>query len=154
MNREKLLDYGIPIFGILLVALLGWIFVDNGMAWYETLQRPSEWIPNAFIPIMWTIIYTVFIFYTIHLVRKEKSNKKIITLLIINGILNVLWCLVFFTLNGLFMGLVVIILNLILSVLLLKEICKSSEVYSYILCIYPLWLSIATTLNLACWILN
>jgi len=154
MKKERLLDYSIPVLGTILVASLGGVFVKKGMSWYEKLVKPTEWIPTPVIPIMWTIIYTVFIFYTIHLVRKEKGNKRIISLLIINGVLNVLWCLVFFTLNSLFMGLVIIILNLIASMLLLKEICKTSEVYSYILTVYPAWLSVATSLNLACWILN
>ena len=103
---------------------------------------------------MWSFIYSVSIFYLIHLVRKEKDNKRVIWLLIINGFLNVLWCLVFFTLNSLLGGLIVIIINLIASMLLLKEICKTSELFSYILTVYPLWLSIATCLNFASWILN
>lgn len=154
MKKEKFLDYLVPVVSILLVALLGWVFVDNGMEWFDGLNKPTEWIPNWVIPIMWTFIYSFFIAYSIHLVRKEKDNKRIITLLIINGVLNVLWCLVFFTFNSLFYGLVVIVLNLIVSMLLLKEICKTSEVYSYILTVYPLWLSVATCLNLASWILN
>ena len=154
MKKEKIISYGIPVLSVVLVALLGWVFVDMGMDWFDGLRKPSEWIPNIVIPIMWTFIYFVFIFYLIHLVRKEKDNKRVIWLSIINGILNVLWCLVFFAMNSLLGGLIIIILNLIASVLLLREICKTSEFYSYILTVYPLWLSIATCLNLASWILN
>lgn len=154
MKKEKIISYGIPVLAVVLVALLGWIFVDMGMDWFDGLRKPSEWVPNIVIPIMWTFIYSVFIFYLIHLVRKEKDNKRVIWLSVINGVLNVLWCLVFFAMNSLLGGLILIILNLIASVLLLKEICKTSELYSYILTVYPLWLSIATCLNLASWILN
>jgi len=154
MNKEKILDYSIPVLSVSFVALLGSIFVKKGMSWFEKLNKPTEWIPNALIPVMWSIIYVIAALYIIHFIRKEKGNKRIVSLLVINGILNVLWCLVFFTLHGLFMGLVVIILNLISSMLLLKEISKKSEVYSYLLTIYPAWLSIATTLNLSCWMLN
>ena len=154
MKKENIISYGIPVLAVVLVALLGWVFVDMGMDWFDGLRKPSEWVPNIIIPIMWTFIYSVFIFYLIHLVRKEKDNKRVIWLSIINGILNVLWCLVFFAMNSLLGGLIVIILNLIASVLLLRAICKTSELYSYILTVYPLWLSIATCLNLASWILN
>lgn len=154
MKSEKIINYVLPVASVLLVALLGWVFVDIGMDWFNGLQKPSEWIPNALIPIVWTFIYSVFIFYTIHLVKKEKENKKVIWLLVINGVLNVLWCLVYFTLGSLIGGVVLIILNLIASVWLLREICKTSELYSYILTVYPIWLSFATCLNLATWILN
>lgn len=154
MKKENIINYVLGISSVLLVALLGWVFVDIGMDWFNGLQKPNEWIPNWFIPVAWTIIYLTFIFYIIHLVRKEKDNKRVIGLLIVNGVLNVLWCLIYFALNSLLGGQIVIVLNLIASVLLLKEICKSSELFSYILTIYPLWLSIATCLNLAVWILN
>lgn len=154
MKKENILNYVIGISGVLLVALLGWVFTDMGMGWFDGLQKPMEWIPNSFIPIMWTIIYFVFILYIVHLINKEKDNKRVIVLLVVNGLLNVLWCLIYFALNCLLGGQVVIILNLIASVWLLRAICKTSELYSYILTIYPIWLSIATCLNLAVWILN
>ena len=154
MKKEKIIEYSIPVLSVVLVALLGSVFVDIGMDWFDGLQKPTEWIPNIVIPIMWTFIYSVSVFYLIHLVRKEKDNKRVIGLLIVNGFLNVLWCFIFFTLNSLLGGLIVIIINLIASVLLLKEICKTSELFSYILTVYPLWLSVATCLNLASWILN
>ena len=154
MKKENIINYVLGISGVLLVALLGWVFVDIGMDWFNGLKKPSEWIPNAVIPIVWTIIYSVFILYIIHFIRKEKYNKRIMTLLIVNGVLNVLWCLIYFALNSLLGGQITIVLNLIASILLLKEISKSSELYSYILTIYPIWLSFAICLNLAVWILN
>ena len=154
MKKDKLLDYGIPVLSVSLVGLIGGVFVKKGMSWYEKLIKPTQWIPTPIIPIAWSVIYTITILYIIHLLRKEKWNNRIVSLLIINGILNVLWCLTFFTLHQLFGGLIIIILKLHASVLLLKEISKTSEIYSYALTTYPAWLSIATTLNLACWILN
>jgi len=154
MKRENFIGYLLSVLSVLVVATLGWVFVDLGMDWFDGLRKPSEWVPNIVIPLMWTFIYSVSILYLIHLVRKEKDNKRVISLLVVNGILNVLWCLIFFALNSLLGGLIVIILNLIASVLLLREICKTSELFSYILTVYPLWLSIATCLNLAVWILN
>ena len=154
MKRENIIGYVLSVLSVVVVATLGWVFVDLGMDWFDGLEKPSEWVPNIVIPLMWTFIYSVSILYLIHLVRKEKDNKRVISLLVVNGILNVLWCLIFFALNSLLGGVIVIILNLIASVLLLREICKTSELFSYILTVYPLWLSVATCLNLAVWILN
>ena len=139
---------------IILVAVLGSVFVNLGMDWFNTLTRPSEWVPNVVIPIVWTVIYLAFGVINFLWFKKSTIPTHIIVLMIINGILNVLWCLVFFTLNQLLLGNIVIILNLIFGIILLVNIFKQEKIYGYILSIYPIWLSIATTLNLAVWILN
>lgn len=154
MKKENIIKYGTPILGVILVALLGTIFTNMGMSWFKTLQRPTEWIKNFIIPIVWTIIYSLFTIFLLYLVKKEKFNKCLFILLLINGVLNVLWCLVYFAINTLLGGLIFIILNLIASIYLLKEVKKVSHAWWYILCVYPIWLSIATCLNLATWILN
>lgn len=154
MTREKWIKYFIILAGIVLVAVLGSVFVNMGMDWFDSLTKPSEWIPNILIPIMWTIIYIAFAVYFYFAIREDKLSMQLLALLIANGILNVLWCLVFFTLNSLFVGLIVIVLNLIAGTVLLSELRKLHAFQFYLLLIYPLWLSIATTLNLALWILN
>jgi len=79
---------------------------------------------------------------------------KTIVLLIINGVLNILWCLIFFTLKQTFGGLVSIILLLISAYISVDNIYKENKVYGYLTALYPIWASIATTLNIALWILN
>lgn len=84
------------------------------------------------------------------LVAETKSlTVENIVLLAINGVLNVLWCLVFFTLKANFLGNVIIVVNVLFAIRLLFEICKESSVYGLWLSIYPIWLSVAATLNLA-----
>jgi tryptophan-rich sensory protein len=62
--------------------------------------------------------------------------------------------LLFFTFKLILIGNITIILNLIFAILLTINIYKNQKYYAYILSIYPLWVSIATTLNTAIWILN
>ena len=138
----------------MLVALLGWVFTDMGMDWFNGLQRPSEWIPNIVIPIVWTVIYIACAIYLYFAIKNNRLDKETIILLIVNGILNVLWCLVFFTFNSLLFGLITIVINLIFAIILIITMHKKDMFFSYFLTIYPIWLSIATCLNLACWILN
>jgi tryptophan-rich sensory protein len=139
---------------IIFVATLGSIFVAVGMKWFNSLSKPTQWIPNVIIPIVWTIIYITFAIINSLWIKNTSIPKKIIILMLVNGFLNILWCLVFFTLKLTFIGNIVIILNLIAGIILWKEIYNTNKLYSYILSIYPIWLSIATTLNLALWILN
>lgn len=139
---------------IVLVAVLGSIFVNLGMDWFNGLAKPSQWIPNWVIPVVWTVIYTILAVILLVWSNKEEIPKSTKILLIANGILNILWCLVFFTLKLTFVGNIVIILNLIAGIALWVNIFIQKPTYSYWLAIYPIWLSIATTLNLALWILN
>lgn len=144
----------ITIISILLVAILGSVFVNLGMDWFNSLTIPSQWIPNIVIPIVWTIIYLTFGILLSIWITKGGIPRAVVGWLIANGILNVVWCLVFFTLNLTFIGNIVIVLNLIAGIVLFLQIYKYKPVYAIITAIYPIWLSLATTLNLAIWILN
>lgn len=148
---NKILKIILPV---ILVAGLGSLFVILGQDWFFNLNKPSQWLPNFIIPVMWTIIYTSFAIVLWRWTDKEKLSNQTKILLIINGFLNVLWCLVFFTVNLTLIGEIVIVLNLIFAVLLWIDINKQEKIYSYILSLYPIWLSLATMLNTAIWILN
>jgi len=148
---NKFLKIVLPI---IVVAGLGSIFVMLGMDWFVKLNKPSQWVPDFVIPIMWTIIYISFAIILWRWTDKAKLTSKTKVLLIINGVLNILWCLLFFTLKQTLGGNIAIILNLIFAILLWIDINKQEKIYSYILSIYPIWLCLATTLNTAIWILN
>lgn len=139
---------------IILVAVLGGIFVMLGMDWFNGLTKSSQWVPNIVIPIVWTIVYIAFAVINFLWFRHDDIPTYTVKLMLINGALNVLWCLTFFTLKLLLIGNIVILLNLIAGFVLIVNIFKYRKLYGYILSIYPIWLSIATTLNLALWILN
>ncbi len=144
----------IIVLSIVLVAVFGSVFVNIGMDWFNSLDKPSQWIPNIVIPIMWTIIYITFGVVLSLWVYRSKLPTSIIVWLIINGVLNVLWCLVFFTFELTFVGNIVIILNLIAGIVLFLQIYKSNRWYGVATATYPIWLSLATSLNIALWVLN
>lgn len=148
---------GIKIFWVILsiivVAVLGSVFVRLGMDWFNSLIKPMQWIPNIIIPIVWSVIYITFGVVLSIWIWRDIPLKDILVWLIINGVLNVLWCLIFFTLNLTFVGNIVIILNLISGIVLFIKMIKVSHIALFT-AIYPIWLSLATTLNLALWILN
>ena len=144
----------ISIISIVLVAVLGSVFVNIGNDWFNSLNTPSQWIPNIIIPIVWSVIYITFGIVLSIWISRSKVPTSVVVWLIINGILNVLWCLVFFTLQLTFVGNIVIILNLIAGIVLFLQFYKYKPIYAYAIAIYPIWLSLATSLNLALWILN
>ena len=139
---------------ILLVAVLGGIFVMLGMDWFNGLEKPSQWIPNIVIPIVWSVVYIAFAVINFFWFKRGDVPIYTVKLMLVNGVLNVLWCLIFFTLKQLLIGNIVILLNLIAGFVLIINIFKYKKLYGYVLSIYPIWIIIATTLNLALWILN
>lgn len=153
-KNRKIVNYIIIIASILLVAGLGSLFVNLGMNWFDSLNKPSQFPPNFIIPIVWTIIYVIFAIVLCLIVWKQNLQKKTIVLLIINGILNILWCLIFFTLNQTFLGIVSIVLLAIFAYLLVLDIKQYKNLYFYLTAIYPIWATIATCLNIALWVLN
>lgn len=153
-TKQKIISYIKIIASILVVAILGSVFVNLGMDWYGTLSRPSSFVPNFLIPIMWTIIYVIFGIVLCNWAGKESLPKCVIVKLVVNGILNILWCLLFFTLNQTLWGLIAIVLLIYSSILLVMSMFKQNKIYGFLTSIYPLWVSIATCLNLALWILN
>lgn len=144
----------ITIVSILAVAGFGTLFTQLGMGWFDGLAKPKEWIPSFIIPIVWTVIYLLFVYVLLKWQSRKPLSKENIILLAINGVLNILWCLVFFTLNQLLLGNVIIIINALFALRLYLEICKEDAMNGLIISLYPVWLCIATTLNLAVWILN
>ncbi len=155
---DKLLNskwkYVLVVFSIAVVAGLGALFVNLGLDWFQTLNTPSKFVSGTLISVVWSVIYISFVIILCLWLSGAPLPKSTLILLAINGVLNVLWCLLFFTFNNTILGLVAIIVNLILAYILIINIFKKVPVFGYILSIYPLWISIATCLNLALWILN
>ena len=153
-ERTKIFPYILIVVSILIVAGLGSLFVNLGMNWFDGLRIPTQFPPNFIIPIVWSVIYIVFAIVLCVWYSKKDIPLSTIILLVINGIFNVLWCLIFFALNQTFGGVVSIVILLILAYLLVVDIYKSNKLYALFTAIYPVWVSIATTLNIAMWILN
>ncbi len=154
MNKNLIKNIVLTFGSVILVSVLGSIFVNLGMEWFDSLVKPSQWIPDYVIPIVWTVIYITAGIVLFLWANNEGIPNQIVVLFVINGVLNVLWCLVFFTLNQTFLGIVTILINFIFAVYLIMQIDKYRPIYSRALLIYPVWLLVATSLNLAVWILN
>ncbi len=153
-KSQRILSYVIIIASILVVAGLGSLFVNLGMDWFEGLRKPTEFVPSFVIPIVWSVVYLIFALVLCLWATNDDFSTRTLVLLIINGVLNILWCLLFFTLNSTILGFVSIVLLLIFAWLLVSDIYKYKNLYGYLTLIYPVWASIATGLNLALWILN
>lgn len=154
MKRSVLKSILYSFVPVVIVAILGSVFVGLGMTWFGGLVKPTQWIPNFIIPIVWTVIYLLSAITLFLWQRNGNVPKNIIILFVLNGVLNVLWCLLFFALNFTFVGLIAIISNLIFGYYLIFKIKNENPFYFALVFVYPVWLSVATCLNIALWILN
>lgn len=139
---------------IVVVAALGSVFAALGQDWYSALITPTQWPPSVLFPIVWSVIYALAFFAIGFSLKDRTDGKRLAIVAAVNGALNVLWCLIFFTMRQPLAGLVAIILTLVAAVALVAEIYRINKIWAFIMALYTLWVSLATALNLAVWILN
>ena len=139
---------------MLIVGGLSSFFTNGDSSWYANLNKPSEYMPAIIFPIMWSVIYALIAISIFILLQKKKMDKCLISLYIVNGLMQILWCFVYFTMQSLLGGVIVIIVTLIFSILLWVNVFNKDKASGYVLALYPLWLALATALNMATWILN
>jgi len=147
--KQMLISFG----GVFLVALLGSLLVDPNSVWFNSLIKPSFYPPNFLFSLVWTILY-VALGFSLYFVLKHNNSKKIVNLFIINGVLNVLWNLVFFRLHSSFFGVIVLVVLIVFAYFLLKELYKANKLSFYLAVPYFLWLFFAFLLNYSIFFLN
>lgn len=149
---QKIFKFFYSAVAVLLTAYICSQFTHAGIvSWYDDLPRPPLTPPNMVFPIMWSIIYGLLIFATLIVLLKPdgKERRKANNLFILQLLLQILWCYVFFAQGYLGLGLLIIIL---LDIAVFRQIvvyAKISKPASWLLYPYYLWLIFATFLNMS-----
>lgn len=128
---------------------LGILLMGNGPTsdWY-TLMSQAPWTPpNWLFGTAWTFIMLCFSFYMAFLYRKHPTNK-VITLFIIQFVLNIAWNFVFFNQHMIAIGLGTIIALTFIITAFLVTYFKLMKAYNVLILPYFIWICIATSLNL------
>ena len=113
--------------------------------WYNGLTMPAIALPPIGMTVAWSIVYII----SITVMARTIFYKYYLYVLIpccILGILNIIWCMVFFTFHSIMGGLIVLVLQTLLSIaifiMLIKEDCISMIFwqvnlvwYLYLLCL-------------------
>ncbi|MBI5128786.1 MAG: tryptophan-rich sensory protein [Rhodopseudomonas palustris] len=133
----------------LLVGLLGGSLTDTGI-WYQSLIKPWWQPPDwAFGP-AWTVIFALAAMsaaYAWRGARTRAQREWVVGLFAANGFFNVLWSMLFFTVQRPDWALLEVPL-LWLSVLAgIVVFWRSARIASYYLLPYLLWVSFAAYLN-------
>ncbi|MCX7549114.1 tryptophan-rich sensory protein [Xanthomarina sp. F1114] len=125
------------------------LFMGNGPTsdWYVA-QAKAPWTPPGwFIGIAWTVVMICFSFYMANLV-KLKTNVFILSLFMLQFLLNMSWSYIFFNKHLVFLALISIsLLTSVIAVFLFKykPILKTK---TWLITPYFAWLLLATSLNI------
>jgi len=125
--------------------------------WYVTVQKPVFSPPNEVFAPVWTILYllmAVALYLVWHKRESGVRDNLALQLFAVQLTLNVLWSIVFFGLQSISGGLVVIVLLGIALLATISRFWPISRIAAVCLIPYLLWLSFATVLNFAIWRLN
>lgn len=168
MHRKHHYHFAIPTIAIT-VALLGGMFTEFGMHWYKNdLILPTFVPPDWVFPIVWTILYIMiagaaYIVWhegpkkVLHLFATHESKVEFRLLqwmFVINAVLNVLWTLLFFTLQWVGVAAVEIVFLEISIIAMIALSWKVSKVAAYLLVPYAAWVLFATYLTMRIMFLN
>lgn len=152
--KKKIIDsIMISILAVLLTAGLAMLFVDIKSEWYISLIKPSFQPPPWVFTVVWSILYILY-GVTLTLAQINNSDSKTYGLFLLQSVLNIGWCLFYFTFHMLYTGLIIIILYLAITYLTARKLYDYSKVGAYLFIPQGIWLIIALILNYTTILLN
>ncbi len=124
--------------------------------WYASLNRPSYNPPNWVFGPVWTILY-ILLGISLYLIWKQfpsKERNNALRIFSLQMFLNFIWSFVFFYFNQIGLALVVIIGLWLSIVFMLISFYKLKPLAAYLNIPYLIWVTFASVLNAAYFILN
>lgn len=135
---------------------IGAMFTINAIpTWYTYLNKPSFSPPNWIFGPVWLILYFMMgIAAYLNWIKNSKQAKFNVQLFFIHLFFNLIWTPIFFGAKNLFLALIIIIIILFTIVAQIILFWKVNKTSSLLLIPYLLWVTFATCLNYAIWVLN
>lgn len=136
--------------GWTLVAVAGGLLTRLG-EWYFSLRKPSWQPPDWLFGPAWTVIFLLIAISSVMAWNAAAAADRpaLLALLIANGILNIAWSGLFFTLRRPDWALYEVVLLWLSILALVVWIWPLSQTASLLLLPYLAWVSFASMLNLA-----
>ena len=124
-------------------------------SWYMNLIKPQFSPPDWVFAPMWSFLY-VSIFASLALYINSYGENKTLgyVFFVIQMLLNIIWTPVFFGLQSIQGGLIVVILLDIFVFLTMYKFFQCSKIAGLVLIPYFIWIMFATYLNVGYLILN
>lgn len=133
-NKKLILYIAIPL---LLGGIVGFITSKESMNYNGIVDG---WV----FPIVWSILY-ILMGISSYIVR---NNKELMSIYKVNLVINLLWPIIFFTLNFKVFGFFWILLLILVVGYMIYKFYNKNKISAYLLIPYLLWLIFASILNL------
>jgi tryptophan-rich sensory protein len=157
MKFSPLLQLVVAVLICELAGIIGSVFtVSEISGWYGTLVKPALNPPSSIFGPVWTTLY-LLMGVAVFLVWRMREKKKVNVALFLFGfqlVLNTFWSIIFFGWHNPLLALVDITFLWISIVATIISFYKISRPSAFLLVPYLLWVSFATYLNYALWVLN
>ncbi len=155
---KKIIKLVVSILVCQLAGVIGSIFtVSNINTWYIDLSKPLLNPPNWVFGPVWITLYFLMgiaLFLVWNKGLDSRFSKNAFILFIVQLVFNAMWSIVFFGLHQLLISVFVIIILWLLIFVNIVQFGKISKPAAYLLLPYILWVSFASYLNIAIYILN
>ncbi len=138
---------------VILGAIVG-IFISEDVEMYKMLEKPPLSPPAILFPIVWTILYTLMGISHGILNSKNLSTKETDFIYYAQLIVNLLWPIIFFTLNWQLFAFFWIVFLDILIIIMISTFYAKDKTAGLLQIPYLIWTLFATYLNLSIYILN
>jgi tryptophan-rich sensory protein len=129
----------------------------NIQTWYAALNKPFFNPPNWVFGPVWTALYLLMGIALFIVWQKSSENKEarpLVLLFLLQLALNCLWSIIFFGQHLLFWASFEIVVMWSLILLFIIKSYKVSKLASWLMVPYILWVSFASVLTIAVWMLN
>ncbi|HYQ84582.1 MAG TPA: TspO/MBR family protein [Rubrobacter sp.] len=124
--------------------------------WYQSLEKPSWTPPDWLFGPAWTTLY-ILMGVAAWLVWRHggwRSQKRPLTLFVVQVVLNALWSILFFGMRNPGLGMVEIVVLWLAILATLIAFWRVSRVAGGLMVPYLGWVTFAAALNFAIWRLN
>lgn len=123
--------------------------------WYQYLDKPSWTPPNWLFGPVWTLLYIMMGTALGLVIESTVSERRIaIRLFIVQFLLNLCWSFIFFNQHETGFAFAEILLLLTFILLTTVKFYRVRPLAGYLMIPYIIWVSYASALNGAIWLLN
>lgn len=157
--QKKAIGFVVAIGAPLLAGAIGSVFTASSVAtWFPTLIKPALNPPSWVFGPVWTVLYmlmgvAVFLVWVNPGVIKEEKRRAL-EIFGLQLILNILWSVLFFGLQSPLLALVDIVFLWCAILWTILAFARIARPAAWLLAPYLAWVTFATYLNAAIWLLN
>ena len=157
MFKKSILPLLVFILITLFAGFIGSLFTTPSIAsWYAFINKPSFSPPNWLFAPVWSLLY-ILMGIAAFLIWQKRDNLKTKPALMFYGIqliLNTFWSIIFFGMHNPGLAFLEIIILWTFILITLIKFYKINKAAGFLFIPYLLWVSFASILNFAIWMLN